>query len=242
MSKSILLLTPERSPAVRVLFFAYAGGNASQIRSWGSCFPHDVELLGLRYPRAPGNGLRTPQSIASHVCADIVALANVPMIFLGYSLGALVAYEVSIELSRLGFATPAHVVVAASRAPHLPRKSPAISGLADAELIEELRHYGGTPEAVLQDKEAIGYLLPIIREDLAVAEHYYHAPSAPLRCPITAIAGRSDVLADVPDVAAWSKHTQASFAFHQMDGGHFFMHEHAAAMAAIIRRLTDLHS
>ncbi|WP_349780515.1 alpha/beta fold hydrolase [Xanthomonas sp. WHRI 7065] len=239
MSKSLLLLTPERSPTVRVLFFPYAGGNASHIRNWGSSFPRNVELLGVRYPRTTGQVARTPQSIAAEVCADVATLANVPLIFLGYSLGALVAYEVGLELSRRCIDAPVHMVAAASRAPHMPRRSPPISELTDAELIEELRRYGGTPEAVLQDKEAIAYLLPFIREDLSVAERYRHAPSHALHCPITAVAGRSDMLAEVADVAAWGEHTQGPFSFHELNGGHFFLHEDAAAVMAIIRPLTE---
>lgn len=239
MSKSILLLTPERWPGVRVLFFPYAGGNPSHIRNWGPHFPSDVELLGVRYPRALEQGARTPQWIAAEVCADIARLADVPLIFMGYSLGALVAYEVGLELLRRGIDAPAHFVAAASRAPHMPRRSPSISDLADAELIEELRRYGGTPEAVLQDKEAIDYLLPLIREDLSVAERYRHAHSHALQCPITAIAGRSDMLAEVSDVAAWGKHTQGSFSFHELNGGHFFLHEDPAAVMAIMQPLTN---
>jgi medium-chain acyl-[acyl-carrier-protein] hydrolase len=239
MSKSILLLTPERWPTVRVLFFPYAGGNASHIRSWGSHFPRNVELLGVRYPRATEQGVRTPQSIAADVCAEVAALTDVPLIFLGYSLGALVAYELGLELSRRGIDAPVHFVAAASRAPHMPRRSATISELADAELIEELRRYGGTPEAILQDKEAIDYLLPFIREDLSIAERYQHAPLHSLRCPITAIAGGSDMLAEVADVAAWGERTEGSFAFHELNGGHFFLHEDADAVIALIRPLTD---
>lgn len=242
MSKSILLLTPDRWPAVRVVYFPYAGGNAAQLRSWASLLPQHVELVGVRYPGAgAASGKRTPRSIADRVCDDIAALAQVPLIFFGYSLGALVAYEVGRAFAHRGFAAPAHFVAAASRAPHLPRRQPPISGLPDHELIEQLRLYGGTPEAVLQDQEAIEYLLPLIRDDLSVAEHYLNAEPEPLDCPITAIAGRSDALMEIGDVAAWNEQTRGSFAFHQMEGGHFFLHEQSASVAGIVRMLAERH-
>lgn len=241
MSRSILSLTPDRWPAVRVVYFPYAGGNAAQVRSMGALLPRHVELVGVRYPIAMRGGTRSPQWIAERVVADIAPLAELPLIFFGYSLGALIAYEVGLALRRRGLAAPAHIVVAASRAPHLPRRQPPISGLEDDAFIEQLRLYGGTPEAILQDREAIEYLLPLIRDDLAVAEHYLVASPEPLTCPITAIAGRSDALADLSDVAAWGEQTLGAFAFHQMEGGHFFLQEQASAVAEILRTLAERH-
>jgi medium-chain acyl-[acyl-carrier-protein] hydrolase len=239
-AKTLLSLTPTRHAAVRLVFFPYAGGNAWHIWNWARDFPTNVELLGVRHPEPAGVAdANTAQAIAQGIAEDFRRQLDVPSIFFGYSLGALIAFEVCRALARAGLRAPAHLVVAAARAPGRPRTGPPVADLPDAELIEELRRYRGTPEIILQDKGALDLLLPSIRNDLAIAERYRSSDPAPLHCPITAISGSRDELVPVPDVAAWNAHTTGSFDFIPLEGSHFFLHEQPQTIIAIIRRLTD---
>jgi len=237
--KSILSLTPNRRAAVRLVFFPYAGGNAWHILNWARDFPAGVELLGVRYPEAAEAGSHSAQSIAKGIFEDVVRYTDTPLIFFGYSLGALIAFEVCSELARAGIEMPAHLVVAAARAPGLARTRPPISDLPEAELIEELRRYRGTPEVILRDQSVLDLLLPTIRAELAIAERYRLTEAVPLRCPLSAISGSHDELAAPSDIAAWHAHTTGPFDFVPLEGGHFFLHEQPQTVIAIIRRLTD---
>lgn len=245
MRRSLLLLSPHSHPAVRILFFPYAGGTATHLHSWAKRFPPSVQLSGVRYTAwddpAAQPAHRTPQSIAACLFEEVAGLADLPLILFGYSLGALIAYEVCVELSRHGIDAPADLVVAAARAPDIPRQEPPVAGLSDAQLIARLRRYGGTPESVLQDQDMIEFLLPAIRADFAVVESYGYSQSPPLRCPITAIGGSSDELAGPAAVAAWQARTSGAFAHHQLEGGHFFLHQQPHSVVAILRRLANRH-
>jgi medium-chain acyl-[acyl-carrier-protein] hydrolase len=238
--KTILSLTPSRRANLRLVFFPYAGGHVWQVWNWARQFPQEVELLGVRYAECASvaDG-RTAQSIARSTVEDVARLDDRPLIFFGYSLGALIAFEVCGELASAGLQMPAHLVVAASRAPSRAPTRPPASHLADAELIEELRRYQGTPELILQDKSVIELLLPSIRADLAIAERYRSLDAVPLACPITAICGSKDELAPPADVAIWKSHTSRAFDLQTIEGGHFFLHDKPGALIAIIRALTD---
>lgn len=245
MKCSLVLLKSSKCAAVRILGFPYAGGNATFVRNWSEHLPSYVELFGVNYSgrngRTSGPLLLTPQAIVEDLIEDVIKCATIPVILFGYSLGAVIAYETSKQLAQRGLSWPSELVVAAARAPHLPRKSHPVSSLSDTEFIAKLRSYGGTPEAVLQDKQLLDYYLPILRADFATAENYQLLHFTPLPCPITAIAGSSDNSADASMVAAWEKHTSGTFDLHQLEGSHFFLHKQLNSVLEIMRRLARRH-
>ena len=69
-------------------------------------------------------------------------------------------------------------------------------------------------------------LTPTLRADLAVAETYALAAGPPLDCPILALGGAQDTLAQPPDVDAWREHTRATFELRVLPGDHFFLLSH----------------
>jgi len=243
MGRSLLLLTPDSNPVVRILFFPHAGGTALHLRAWAERLPPFVQLLGVRYTAwdnpAAQIAPRTSQSIVADLVADIVAQSDRPMIFFGYSLGALIAYETCVELCGRGIDSPAELVVAASRAPDQPRREVSVTELTDAELIARLRHYGGTPESVLQDPDLLDALLPAIRADFSVVDSYRMTQPMRLRCPITAMAGNTDPLATVDAVGAWRSRTTSTFNLHRFAGGHFFLHEQPQRVLSIVESLAN---
>jgi medium-chain acyl-[acyl-carrier-protein] hydrolase len=51
--------------------------------------------------------------------------------------------------------------------------------LPEDELIAELRTYQGTPAEVLAHRELMDLLLPVLRADFALVEHYVYRSGAP---------------------------------------------------------------
>lgn len=239
LGKSLTLLRRGVRTSLRMFCFPYAGGGASFARSWGKYLPADVELIGVQYPgresRHAEPFLRTPQAIAGDVIEDISRHSDLPTVFVGCSLGGLIAYETIVRQLIHGLRPPIHLVVAASRAPHLARTIPAWAELPHAQFIDKLREIGGTPESVLQDEEMMALFLPILRTDFACAENYHPTRVSPLPCPIMSFHGTGDAAIEEPATAAWNLHTTRGFTFHRIDGGHFFMQERLdKVMAAII--------
>ena len=227
LGKSLYLLRRGVRTSLRMFCFPYAGGGASFARGWAKHLPADVELIGVQYSgretRRAEPFLKNPQAIASDVLQDIAKYSDLPTVFVGYSLGGLIAYETIVRQIIHGLRPPIHLVVAASRAPHLARSIPAWASLPRAQFIDKLREIGGTPESVLQDPEMIDLFLPVLRADFECAENYHPTRFSPLPCPIMSFHGIGDAAIEESAASTWGLHTSGGFTFHRIDGDHFFI-------------------
>ena len=77
-------------------------------------------------------------------------------------------------------------------------------------------------------------VLPMLRGDYNAIGDYRYRPGPPLPCPVTALTGDADPLTTVDEARSWRAHTTGDFALHVLPGGHFFLAEHRAQVAAII--------
>ena len=157
-----------------------------------------------------------------------------PFAIFGYSMGALIGYSLARWLRHQGLPAPTLLGVAARAAPHLPRQRPAAHGLSDALFIQELRHFGGTPNAVLEDQELRELFLPLLRADFALFETYVHDSEPPLSCPIAAFAGSADATTSLEQVRAWNEHTTGGFSLNTIPGEHFFIN---SALSTLLQKL-----
>jgi medium-chain acyl-[acyl-carrier-protein] hydrolase len=239
--RCLVSLKRSEHPQVRIISLPYAGGHAAFTQSWSPSLPEEVELLGIAYPKesAPG-AVRSAQHIASFVLDEVLQYSDRPLILFGYSLGALIAYELSLLLARHAQQQPAELVVAACRAPSVPPGDP-MTGLSDAQFIERLRTLGGTPQAVLDNAELLEFFLPLLRADIATAEGYEPSSTAALSCPITAISGNADATLQPAKVAGWEHFTRQRFRWHQLEGHHFFLQQRPEAVITIVREVAEQH-
>lgn len=150
---------------------------------------------------------------------------DVPCAFFGHSLGSHVAFEVARGLRARNAPLPRGFIVSATRAPHLPSRRTPQHALPTPRLVDELRRYGGTPEAVLQNQELMDIFLPPLRADLTVFETYSFMPGAPFDFPIAVFGGRTDHRTDPDELEAWREHTTGSFTIKYFEGGHFYLLE-----------------
>lgn len=217
------------APRLRMLMFPYGGAGTAAFRAWTRLIPRDAQL-GL--VQLPGRESRFAERPAERIedNADPIAdalerlVADVPTVFFGHSMGALLAYEVARRLEARGARGPALLLASGHRAPHLPYPRPPVHGLSDDELLERLRELNGTPQAVLADRELLRLFLPTIRADLRACETYVHRPGPPLSCPITAYGGLSDRHVPRAALEAWAGHTRGAFTVRLFPGDHFFLH------------------
>jgi medium-chain acyl-[acyl-carrier-protein] hydrolase len=157
----------------------------------------------------------------------ITTKLDLPYAFFGHSLGSHVAFEIARQLRHRNPALPSPraLIPSGARAPHLPFRRLPLHNLPTPRLIEELRRYGGTPEAVLQNQELMDIFLPPLRADLTVFETYSYAPDEPFDFPITAFGGKTDHRLDADEVEAWEQHTTGRFSATTFEGGHFYLLE-----------------
>ncbi len=216
-----------REGRLRLYCFPYAGGGTAVYRRW----PELQESLDVVAVQLPGRErrlveapFRTVEPMVDSLAAALVAEPREPFAFFGHSLGALVAYEVARRLRAIGGPMPAHLLVSALRAPHLPRRVPELHDLPSDELREALRSYNGTPEDVLDNEELMALVEPTIRADFEAIETYRHRPEPPLSVPITVFGGTADPETTREELEAWRAHTTGAFRLYTLPGDHFFIH------------------
>lgn len=220
---------PPRGPRVGLRLFClpYAGGGASVFRSWGKELPPEIHVMPVEYP---GHGCRIRENLSRRVpelvqglADDLGPLASGDYAILGHSMGALLGFELALELRRRGYPNLRHLFVCGRGAPHIPRTRMTTYDLPEEEFIQELDRLAGTPPEVLADRELLDFVLPAVRADFELVETYRYAPDDPLACGITAIGGSADVDVTEDDLHAWEQHTRGEFRVEVLEGGHFFL-------------------
>lgn len=239
---------PNPDASLRLVCLPYSGGRASVFRWLAERLPGDVEVCAVELP---GHGRRLGEAPMTRLRPLVDQLADViaervrpPFVLLGYSVGALIAFETAREFARRGGPGPNALFAAAARAPHLRSTRPPLHELSRAELIEGLHRLAGHRNELLDNEELVDVMLPVLRADLALDETYAREPGSPLDCPIAAFGGSEDWTVSRSSLEAWREHTAAGFSATTLPGGHFFLDSSgglfAEALAAEIKRLDEM--
>jgi len=242
VSRWFLRPAPRADAAAKLFCLPYAGGTAATFRRWAALADRlDVDVHAVELP-GHGRRLGEPAAIDADAVADALAAAiDRPYVIFGHSLGARLAFEVSRRLRDGGAAEPVRLYVSGSPGPRLPRVGIGDSRLPPAEFTARVARMGGTPAAILADRELRELFLPTIRADFAWGDGYRYRPAPPLSCPLSAFAATADPEAPVGQVATWSTETTGPFALHRFDGDHFFLHDRFAELAdTLVRELPEL--
>ncbi len=215
-----------RSEPVRLYCFPHGGGSVADYLRWNARMP-GVEVWGVQLP---GRGARVAEPSVTRVDKLVAAIADevgfrAPYALFGHSFGALVAYELAVELRRRDLPQPARIFVSGFPAPHLPRRTAAVSHLPDDEFLHEVvRRHGGIPEEVLLDPSLRAAVLPALRADYEALESYVHLPTSKLDCPLTVLSGSQD-LVTAADLVAWQEVSTVPIVRRIFPGGHFYLRE-----------------
>jgi medium-chain acyl-[acyl-carrier-protein] hydrolase len=166
-----------------------------------------------------------------------------PFVLLGYSVGALIAFETAREFARRGMPWPLGLFVAAARAPHLRSTRPPLHELSRADLIAGLDRLASRHNPLFDNEELVQVMEPVIRADLGLDETYDGEAVGPLDCPIAAFGGSEDWTVSRTALEAWREHTTGDFSATTLPGGHFFLESaqelFAEVLTAEIKRLDD---
>jgi medium-chain acyl-[acyl-carrier-protein] hydrolase len=235
--------TPPTVAAARLFCFPYAGAGAYTFATWQQQVPGYLHVYGVQLPGRENRMAERPLSdtdeIVGQVAPVIARQGDRPFALFGHSVGAAIAFEVARWLRRQGGPQPAALFVAGRRAADLPMRDPPLHGLPDAEFIDGVCRFGGTPPGVLDDPDLVELFLPALRADITAAETYQYLPEPPLACPIVAMQGAADGSVLEYEVAGWDRHTTAGLRRHDFPGGHFFIRQdEAAVLSAVVAELS----
>jgi medium-chain acyl-[acyl-carrier-protein] hydrolase len=232
MDRWLVRYTPPVVPRLRLFCLPYAGAGASLFASWPELLPDGVELNAVQLPGRENRLREEPftrlQPLLEVLSEAIRPYLDLPFALLGYSFGALLAFELARCLRRDGAPLPQHLFVLGRRAPHLNNPEPPVHRYSDPELVAWMRDLGGTPTLILEHPELLPIFLPILRADLTLHETYAYRPEAPLDLSISAFGGLRDSQAGREELEAWKEHTNGRFNLRLYPGGHFFLKSYQA--------------
>ncbi|POM22534.1 Linear gramicidin dehydrogenase LgrE [Actinomadura rubteroloni] len=222
---------PEGVPLVVCL--PHAGGSASFYHPLSAALAPHAEMLAVQYPgrqdRRSEPFAATIDELADRIAAALRPWRDRPLALFGHSMGALVAFETARRLDDVPV-----LFASGRRAPSLVRPE-TVHARDDAGLLAELRHLAGTQAELLGDEELLGLILPSLRADYAALDAYrLPADAEPLDCPVTVLVGDADPVTPVEEARAWEAHTTGPFDLRVLPGGHFFVADQRAAVAALI--------
>lgn len=235
---------PGGTPALRLFCMPYAGGAAAVYRDWPAGLPSGVEVMSVQYPgrgaRLMEEPIRYMEPLVRATVGAMLPFLDRPFAFFGYSMGALLAFEVARVLRGRYGLQPEKLFVAACHDPvgaelqHTRRHSMPLP-----ELIAELERLNGTPREILDDPAALECFLPALRADFEVVDTYAYRAEGPLGCPIQAFGGRQDNIS-LEELGRWASHTTAGFSLEMLDGDHFFILQDGSALLDLVARELEL--
>ncbi|WIM94409.1 alpha/beta fold hydrolase [Actinoplanes oblitus] len=211
--------------AVTLYCFPHAGGSPGEYVRWSDDLP-EFQVWGVHLPGRTTRAGEPPYTEMASLVRDLVAA--VPFaersVFLGHSLGALVAFETARELRRRGRPQPEGLIVSSCPAPPYPERGESLSALADDELLGRATELWGLPAADLSADPALqAHALACLRNDLALLENYRYRPEEPLDAWLHVLRGdREPTRADAP---TWRAQTRGPIGETLLPGGHFYFRE-----------------
>ncbi|MFF4797238.1 thioesterase II family protein [Streptomyces sp. NPDC001351] len=219
---------------VRLFCFPHAGAGTSCFARWQDELRDIAEIIPVLLP-GRGSRVREPRVTAAEpllalLMEQLEPLLDRPFMLYGHSLGGYVAHAFAQAVAASGLGAPEHVVLGAVLPPHRPSPllppSPAL--VSDEELVERLAAHEMLPPGVLAGPAAGIWrrsTLPVLRDDLRLAEALRVCGTGPLPGPVLAIAGTEDTVAPAAWVAEWQRYASAGFTMRTVPGGHLFVRE-----------------
>ncbi|MFF3941711.1 thioesterase II family protein [Streptomyces phaeofaciens] len=212
--------------AVSLYCFPHAGGSPGEYVRWSDDLP-GAQVWGVHLPGRTSRLAEPPFTRMRPLVDALVSTVSFdgPCVFLGHSLGALVAFETARELRRRGRPQPDRLIVSSCPAPPLLPVGEPVHGLPDDALLDEIeRRTGESLDEVRGDPGLRAAALVGHRADLALLESHRHEPDEPLDCPLTVLAGTRET-SWTARASDWTAHTRAATDVRLLPGGHFYFRE-----------------
>jgi surfactin synthase thioesterase subunit/acyl carrier protein len=227
-----------RAPALRLVCFPPAGGEADEFLGWQRVLPKGIELCAVAYP---GVGVRATEPVGSldelvrDVAESLVSRPAAPLAFFGHSLGVVVALATCAELARRGTTLTSMALSAAPIIGPKHRFDAPTSAGRDA-LLDFMRSINMNTDSLTADSEAARRFLTVFAEQLAWTRDL---PSdIKPGCPVALFAAERDVMSTTGNLAFWTQRLGGA-AICRFDGDHNYVRTESEA---VVGRVLELNS
>jgi surfactin synthase thioesterase subunit len=180
--------------------------------------------------------LSSLDEILENAYDSIQQLLDVPFMFFGHSMGALIAFELTRMLHRKHNKLPRVLFVSGARAPQTPCRKKTFDLTRD-EFLEEVYRLNGIPEELIREKGFIDMFLPALRADFRICQTYVFAAGDLLPVPIHVFGGVNDPDVSREDLERWRDHTNCGCSSMLIPGDHFFITTSTQEVVNRVKRL-----
>ncbi|WP_039954690.1 amino acid adenylation domain-containing protein [Vibrio caribbeanicus] len=229
---------PSKKPKERLVFFHCAGGSPYDAKPWEKDLEAHVEVYLVHLP-AHGNRKGEPplnsiDEMAEILAQELVSFADLPLSFIGHSMGGLLAYETARKLSLQGVDVR-NLMVVASRSPNLEPDIKISDEADDKAFLTKLFSFGQPTERsnIAELTQFIGCL----RADATASENYYLEPNNALTSDLHIFFGKDDPFTTTQHLDEWSKYTQGAVNQYLFESGHFVIEECTDRFSQIVRNI-----
>ncbi len=230
------LQRPAIKPEMRLFAFPYAGSGASVYRPWIDGLAHE-QWLDFVAVQLPGRESRLDEPPCRNIDAlldDLVPAMtpklDLPYALFGYSLGALLAYELAIRFAEMGRAP--ELLVLAARG--VPQSRAGTRRLDRSMVIEKIAKLGGTAPGVIESPLFDSHFLPLLLADFTIADSHYRPFPQILPLSILALAADNDPEVPIKQVLGWKMMGGQGFDLERFNSGHFFLHSENGQVLATL--------
>lgn len=212
----------------RLVCFPYAGASPYLFKDWPEMLAPDFEVVTIELP---GHGIRIKEKpfdvafdVANRLASELEKLSDKPLIFMGHSGGAILAFETSRILFKKGISIY-HLFALASRAPHQKLIDPPRYNLPKEQFLSRVNEFGGLSDELLNNEDVLEMMIPAMRADEKLAENYLYIDELNIfSFPITAYGGKEDIIKQ-SELEKWKELCTVNFECELFEGGHFFLQE-----------------
>ncbi|UII24661.1 thioesterase domain-containing protein [Fulvivirga maritima] len=228
---------------IKLFCFPYAGGSASIFYEWKSYLSPHIEIIAIELK---GRGRRIKEDLYDNVdelIDDIFSiikkhLHNCNYAFFGHSMGAMIAYELTLRIKREKLHLPVHLFVSGRGAPHI-YKPKNYHLLDDKNFEKEILKLGGTPPEFFDYPELLEIFLPLLKNDFKLSDTKNRDDIIPIETGLTAFFGNDEDLT-LEQIEEWRNYTSRIYEKNIYPGGHFFIKKYYKKVIKVINsRLSE---
>jgi len=159
--------------------------------------------------------------------------ADLPLVLLGHSMGALLAFATAQILIEQHGRRPEALVLSGCNCPDSIAPL-AVHGLDDADLLQAVIRLGGIPKELADHPEFLNIMLPIIRADLTLVSKVHQWAWRPVDVLLDIVAGTEDSMTSVENLKLWDRLSTAGVRLHMRPGGHFFLWDESDYLLGLV--------
>jgi len=212
---------------MQLICFPHAGGFASYYNFLKAGLSDSISINIYEYS-GRGKKVRERPYLNFFDCVERISedlykgINNEEYALFGHSMGAYAAYEVA-KVMQNKYYKPVKFLFVSGQVPPAQHKKNNIHKYSNEKFIEYLLSIGGINEDILQFKELLDMVIPIIRSDFNLIENYTPSVNCiKLKTNLCVLYGKNDKEINGLNIDEWSNYSERYLGSKAFNGEHFY--------------------